>query len=1191
MADTITYGFTCGDFDDDTFDVLRFSGEEEISRLYRFEIDLISDDTSLDVDDLQDQPSTFTIAGGGHEREIQGVASEVEVLDQVADRTRYRVVLVPRLWELTLTRVNAVYLDRTTPEILHGTLAESLGITEIDYGSDLDGQYREWPFRLQYAESHWDFLSRLMERDGIYYYFVAGDGSERIVFCDSAGNQPSIDDPKLPYTASLGMEADSHAQASGTVDSLVMRQRRQPRVVWVQNYNDDKPSTPIREQAEVDPRGSGEVNLYGQNVMDPAEARMIAQIRAEELYCTKAVYHGEGTAFRMSAGHRFELTDHPRPANNREYQILSVQHSGYSPMATGAIGEKPPEGTPVYDNRFTAIPADVQYRAPRETDWPSIRGTLNAEVDAAGDGRFAELDEEGRYHIIFPFQRGLGGHSASEPGKASHWVRMVQPYAGAREGMHFPLRKGARVLIGFIGGNPDLPIITGAVPTAEHASVTGSANQVKSNIKTQNNRIEIDDNEPRIKLQSRKSRSYFHLGCSNAPGDGVTTATDGLSRLCTMGGTHFTVTTYGWAGISDSDEDHPLTATLDGEALESLNTSLSSAVDDDGLDWSEIDDEDEHGLHWPRDEIFAFPVKHDRDSLNDILEEDESDRDSSGNGRHDLMISRTVGVAYEYRLGIEYEFHCPGNEFYEFGPKAEYSSADHDADPLDLRRDAIDLLPDLMEQRGLEELPREDAEKIRDARAELKARERQENSIWRAARHRAKDLIESGVDTLKGSQSGSDDEPSRVAFPFSGGGDDSVNTWLKLHNLKTWEVQLAKHGPSDRGQTEVQPGYRVQELHTDEGCFVLVRNDRSVVGELEAYAEDDPDDDSIAAAREELAEARREHGKGESQIESASFLGNNPAIAGGRIEVEAYDAYRWHFGNIYDFGGCWEYNLGNGYEENHIDQDATLDHAGHDRDLLAIGGPDWVESRDPWSGIMVSEIKNALRNDNQMLVEKTIADTYDYHNGAALEVQVGPSMSVKKGGPNVEIAYSGSNHETEKVISAGGVKKTWRNHRDSGAPLFYSEESWGIVGHGAGKNSFTAEFSPSLSLTVKSSTAFETTLNLDVTTKVSVDTGLALELKFALSGKATIDVSGGVSAEASVFAGAKFSVSKSPLSFKYENGTIDTNIPGLKKYNTPNEIDAKIVNMAKYTFRLSKEGISTRQAKLRIDNAMLKMNS
>src|SRR5690625_6358598 len=143
-------------------------------------------------------------------------------------------------------------------------------------------------------------------------------------------------------------------------------------------------------------------------------------------------------------GYQYTLTGHFRAEANQEYLVTRIEHSGHDPKVASRVGRVPAEGTPPYENRFTAIPAEVQFRPARDTEKPRIHGTLNARVDAAGEGEYAELDEEGRYHIIFPFD------TEHSEGKASHWVRMMQPYGGENEGMHFPLRKRARVLVAFL---------------------------------------------------------------------------------------------------------------------------------------------------------------------------------------------------------------------------------------------------------------------------------------------------------------------------------------------------------------------------------------------------------------------------------------------------------------------------------------------------------------------------------------------------------------------------------------------------------------------------------------------------------------------------------------------------------------------------------------------------------------------
>ena len=158
-----------------------------------------------------------------------------------------------------------------------------------------------------------------------------------------------------------------------------------------------------------------------------------------------------------------------------------------------------------YANSFQCIPASQPFRPERRTAWPSIKGVMHARVDAEGDGKYAELDAFGRYKLVFPFDE----HAAeAKPGKASRWVRLAQPYAGPGGGMHFPLLKGTEVLVTHIDGDPDRPIIAGAVPNAELPGPTSADNPSQNTIRTATgNVLQFDDNENASGFFSADARS------------------------------------------------------------------------------------------------------------------------------------------------------------------------------------------------------------------------------------------------------------------------------------------------------------------------------------------------------------------------------------------------------------------------------------------------------------------------------------------------------------------------------------------------------------------------------------------------------------------------------------------------------------------------------------------------------------
>jgi type VI secretion system secreted protein VgrG len=176
-----------------------------------------------------------------------------------------------------------------------------------------------------------------------------------------------------------------------------------------------------------------------------------------------------------------------------------------------------------------AIPADVQFRPERNTPRPRINGTMNATIDAAGDGQYAEIDDEGRYKVVLPFDQ-----SGNSEGRASRWVRMAQPYSGANYGMHFPLHKGTEVLLTFIDGDPDRPIISGSVPNPDTMSPVTGGNQTASVIRTGGgNQIRIEDNDggQQIHLSSPTMDSKISIGAPNEGNIFINSAGDLVQKI------------------------------------------------------------------------------------------------------------------------------------------------------------------------------------------------------------------------------------------------------------------------------------------------------------------------------------------------------------------------------------------------------------------------------------------------------------------------------------------------------------------------------------------------------------------------------------------------------------------------------------------------------------------------------------
>ena len=271
----------------------------------------------------------------------------------------------------------------------------------------------------------------------------------------------------------------------------------------------------------MDEKGVGEVFVYGDNFKTPEEGNRLAKIRAEEMFCTKEQFHGEGMVSRMTPGYLFELKGHFRESLRQKYLITEIEHEGVAPSYLTERRGDGEDASPAYANSFTAIPASVQFRPERVTPKSRFHGMINAVVDGrAGSDPYADLDDIGRYKTILPFDR----ETRDQPGNASWWFRKAEPHAGKDEGMHFPLRRDTEVLLSFIDGDPDRPLISSAIANPRTPNVVDVENRSKNVFRTRSgNLLEMEDNHSgeRIKLATPMANTYMHLGKANAKGDGL----------------------------------------------------------------------------------------------------------------------------------------------------------------------------------------------------------------------------------------------------------------------------------------------------------------------------------------------------------------------------------------------------------------------------------------------------------------------------------------------------------------------------------------------------------------------------------------------------------------------------------------------------------------------------------------------
>jgi type VI secretion system secreted protein VgrG len=322
---------------------------------------------------------------------------------------------------------------------------------------------------VQYKETDLAFVCRLAEHLGISFYFDHEGEVDRMIFTDVAhGFAIGGETQSLPFSE-RGEKRD--------IFELEAEHRLIPKSYTVHDYNYRLPQVAPWGSHELSPEVgfAGDVIENGAHVKTPEEATTLAKVRAEERQAMQLVYAGRSALPNLQPGMRFELTG-CNGLESTELLVVEVQHE-----ATQALGHA--DGGVGYSNTFRAIPADRTYRPARVTPKPKISGFITGVIDASrgGSSTYAPIDEQGRYNVRFLFDT-----TTPDGRQPSHAVRMLQNHAGANYGTHFPLKPGVEVLLAFIDGDPDRPIIAGAVPNPLTPSPVTSATSDLHTIRTSN---------------------------------------------------------------------------------------------------------------------------------------------------------------------------------------------------------------------------------------------------------------------------------------------------------------------------------------------------------------------------------------------------------------------------------------------------------------------------------------------------------------------------------------------------------------------------------------------------------------------------------------------------------------------------------------------------------------------------------
>ncbi len=456
-----------------------FRGTESISSLYSFQIDLLATDGSAVAADalLGMEMAVAVTLRGEQPRYFSGICNRFTAGDEDSSgRRRYRAEIVPRLWLLTRRQSSRIFQEMSVPEIIGRVLGDQPG---LDFEMHLEGTFHGRNYCVQYRETDFDFVSRLMEEEGIFYYFRHEAGAHTLVLANTPQAHPNLPGV-FPYTQKpaspghlgsiRGWEKTQEIRAGKYILRDHDFELSDPNIEVVATIQESVVAGQVVHRlgagggaaleiydypGEVAQRFDG-IDLGGVERPDellkiPEDALRTVGIRMEEEAARALVIRGASSAPAFVPGHRFRINQHPD--GNGAYVITSVRHEARHPAGKGG-GEG---GGAEYENRFECIPGGLPFRPARTTPRPVIAGTQTAVVVGPA-GEEIESDKYGRVKVQFHWDRE-GRNDAN----SSCWIRVAALNAGKAFGaIHIP-RIGTEVVVSFIEGDPDHPIILGSV--------------------------------------------------------------------------------------------------------------------------------------------------------------------------------------------------------------------------------------------------------------------------------------------------------------------------------------------------------------------------------------------------------------------------------------------------------------------------------------------------------------------------------------------------------------------------------------------------------------------------------------------------------------------------------------------------------------------------------------------------------
>ncbi len=480
----------------------RLDGSDGLSRNGEYRVTVRSRRGDIQADELLGHPvSVVLTTPHAGTREFNGLAVGFYQTGQQGRYHHYLIVVRPWTWLLTRTSDCKIFQDKTLRQIIEAVLADH---PYADFEFQLTASYQPWTYCVQYRESDYNFIARLMEQEGMHFFFRHQNGKHTLVIADGAhAHAAAADYASIAYHEPEAARArQDEGMRQWTHGSEI-----QPTRFTQRDFNFEKPRADL--QADARParplkheyQAKLDVFDYPGEYTERAEGQRLAAIRVEEMRHQFDLFEGESNAAGLATGGLFRLSGHPRSDQNQEYLIVGASYRVEESPAESELAQ-----TELFSVRLTAIPSAQNYQAPRHTPKPIVQGPQTAIVVGKA-GEEIHTDKYGRVKVQFHWDR-----YGTNDQNSSCWVRVSHPWAGKGWGMIAIPRIGQEVIVEFLEGDPDRPIITGRVYNADQMPPYAlPGNMTQTGIKTRSTLGGGVANFNEIRFEDKKGDEQLYI--------------------------------------------------------------------------------------------------------------------------------------------------------------------------------------------------------------------------------------------------------------------------------------------------------------------------------------------------------------------------------------------------------------------------------------------------------------------------------------------------------------------------------------------------------------------------------------------------------------------------------------------------------------------------------------------------------